>query len=247
MKFIVFFLSLVMFLQSEEIRVSADNWMPYNGTPGDKKEGFVIDVLKKIFNSEKITVTYDVKPWARAVQMGLDGEVDAVIGALTSDAEGFIFPEETIGNLANDFFVPVDSDWKYKDINSLIGKKIGIIKDYSYGEEFDKYIENNPKSFDTVGGENAIDLNIKKLAINRIDLLIDTKVVITFRAKELGMLDKIKYVGDDGKLDPMYVAFSPKNPNSKKYAKMFDDGVRKLRSSGELGKILEEYGLSDWK
>lgn len=232
---------------SQELVVAADYWMPYNGDPGSEKEGFVVEILKEIFEKKGITVKYETRPWARAIKLGEEGKVDAVIGAMKSDAEGFVFPEESIGILANDFYVPADSDWKFTGFESFKGYKVGIVTDYAYGDEVDKFISENKSNFDYVAGENAIEMNIKKLAHKRIDILMDTKFVVDFTANNIGLTDKIKYAGDDGSSDKIYVAFSPAKSTSKDYADYFDVGMKELRKSGELGKILKKYGLSDWK
>jgi polar amino acid transport system substrate-binding protein len=43
------------------------------------------------------------------------------------------------------------------------------------------------------------------------------------------------------------MAFSPKNPKSKEYAKLLSAGIEQMRLSGELSKILAKYQLTDWR
>jgi len=45
----------------------------------------------------------------------------------------------------------------------------------------------------------------------------------------------------------IYIAFSPKNPNSKKYAKILSDGMLEIKRSGELQKILDKYSIKSKK
>lgn len=44
-----------------------------------------------------------------------------------------------------------------------------------------------------------------------------------------------------------YIACSPAKESSKVLMKLVDEGTDKLRQSGELQKILDKYGLKDWK
>jgi ABC-type amino acid transport substrate-binding protein len=46
--------------------------------------------------------------------------------------------------------------------------------------------------------------------------------------------------------DPIYIAFAS-TPAGAKYVKLFDEGMQKLRASGQLDKLLKSYGVSDWK
>jgi len=41
-----------------------------------------------------------------------------------------------------------------------------------------------------------------------------------------------------------YMAFSSKNPQAKKLAQLFDEGITRLRDSGELQEILDVYGMN---
>jgi len=45
----------------------------------------------------------------------------------------------------------------------------------------------------------------------------------------------------------VYIAFSPFFKQSKTYAKILSDGIIKYRKNGKLQKILNKYGLKDWK
>ena len=45
----------------------------------------------------------------------------------------------------------------------------------------------------------------------------------------------------------IYLAFSPKNPKSKSYARLISKGIIEMRASGDLQKILDKYGMRDWK
>ncbi|MDO9081012.1 MAG: hypothetical protein Q7U44_09440 [Desulfuromonadales bacterium] len=42
-------------------------------------------------------------------------------------------------------------------------------------------------------------------------------------------------------------AKSARTPRLENYAQHFDEGIRKLRTTGKLQQILARYNLSDWK
>ncbi|MCP4722513.1 MAG: amino acid ABC transporter substrate-binding protein, partial [Desulfobacteraceae bacterium] len=100
---------------------------------------------------------------------------------------------------------------------------------------------------DILGGDDPLKKNILKLKAKRIDVLIEAKAVFDHTVKAMGMADLFRPAGSDGEADPVYIAFSPKHPKSKEYAKMLSDGIEELRQSGELAKILAKYGQADWK
>ena len=128
--------------------------------------------------------------------------------------------------------------------------------DYEYGKELDEYFEKykNTKKVQIIKAKEPLVLNIRKLLRDRIDVIPEDKTVFIHTANSMGVWDKIEDAGidpinseeglDESKL---YIAFSPKNPKSKEYAKLITDGIEQMRLSGELSQILAKYKLTDWR
>ncbi len=235
--------------QAETIVLVADEWCPYNCEPGSDKPGFIVEVAQKVFGGAGRQVQYEIIPWSRAVDKTREGEFTAAIGATTEDAEGFVFPKEEFGQVADHYFKRKGYPWTYNGIDSLKEVHLGYIADYDYGEDVNAYIEAN-QGTDKVqaqGGESPLETNIKKLLAERIDVLIEDKNVAMYMAKQMGVADQVEHAGSDKEFDPIYLAFSPANPKSQEYADMLDKAVQDMRASGELAKILDKYGLKDWK
>jgi polar amino acid transport system substrate-binding protein len=139
-------------------------------------------------------------------------------------------------------------EWSYKDASSLEGITIGVIKDYTYGDEIDNYIkkhEKDSKRVDIVSGDNPLDLNIKKVKAGRIAAFIEDEAVGDYTIAQRTLSGELKLAGCV-KETPLFIAFGPKNPKSKEYAKILSDYVAKARKDGSLSKLLASYGLKDW-
>jgi hypothetical protein len=52
---------------------------------------------------------------------------------------------------------------------------------------------------------------------------------------------------EDSDQDKLYIAFSPTNKDSKKYADILVSEQKKMRENGELTKILAHYNITDWQ
>ena len=76
---------------------------------------------------------------------------------------------------------------------------------------------------------------------------MDNETALRYTAKTLGITGRLRFVGSDTDLSYLYVAFSPAIAESPELAKAMSDGIRALWASGKLGKILNAYGLRDWK
>jgi ABC-type amino acid transport substrate-binding protein len=70
--------------------------------------------------------------------------------------------------------------------------------------------------------------------------------VFVWTSKGMGLSPSDFRIAYTQQNEPIYLAFS-KTPQGVKYAKMFDEGVRKMRASGAFGALLKLYGLAEWK
>ena len=238
------------FCIADKIEIAADPWLPYSGDSKEGKKGFMIDVATEALKEFGHEVVYVNRPWTRAVADARKGKFQAIAGAYKEDAPDFVFPSENIGMAGNTVYALKESSLVYKNLDSIKGKKLGVIADYSYGEEIDKYIESvkgDKKAVQASVGENALTLIFRKMQKKRIDFFIEDASVVADFVKKNPELDIVKRVGDVTEPEGVYIAFSPANSKSKEYAKALSEGIQKMRKDGRLAKVLESYGLKDWK
>lgn len=228
------------------ITVAADIWCPINCDPESDNLGVGIDLAKAIFEAKGYTIHYLIMPWTRALEEVRAGRIDAVIGANTLDDPNLIFPKESVMSITDDFYMLAEKRVPYKSTDSLKGLRIGIISSYGYYEEAQHFIEEN-RAFGTgsvqaVGGEDALQQNIRKLRAGRIDAIIEASPVMQYELLAQGLTKEIQRVGS-AKGGKVYLAFSPALKTSKTYARMFDLGVAELRARSKLENYYNVYGL----
>ncbi|KMT64060.1 hypothetical protein XM47_16235 [Catenovulum maritimum] len=236
-------------LNSPEIILQADEWCPYNCKPNSALPGFMVEIAKAIFEPHGYQVKYQKLNWPRALHNARTGKINGVIGALYSDAPDFIFPENSQGSVVNAIWARKDINLNYKSVEDLKGYTLGAIRNYSYGIELDKYIKSNRHSaakIQLISGANPLESNLKKLLHNRIDLIIEDNAVLKFSLQNRVIKQQFKHIADIAS-EPIFIAFSPARPDSKKLAKLLSDGMKNLRLSGELATILHNYSVPDWQ
>ena len=244
------FLFFISNIYADKITLVADEWCPYNCKPENKNQGFLIDIATTIFEKEGHTIVYAPNiDWEDAIKRTRLGEFSAIIGTDKEEAPDFIFPENSQAQSANAFFVKKESKWQYTDIDSLQNVRLGIINGYSYGNRIDDYIKknmHNSNKVQAISGNRAIYHNAKKLLFNSIDVMVEDPYVLDYYFhfnKEIMPFKKVAVID----FSDIYIAFSPKNPNSKKYAKILSDGMLEIKRSGELQKILDKYSIKSKK
>ena len=234
-------------VKADDLTIVADEWYPYNGKEVADDVGYGVEIVKNIFEKAGHTILYKVVPWNRAIMESREGKYNGIIGAFKYDAPDFIFPEEELGISETSFFVKKGTTWKYTGLESLLSVQIGIVKDYSYGEVLDSFFKANSQIVQYVYGEDPLLLNINKLLNGRFDVLIEDTNVLLQKVKKLGISDQIIKAGNLKEGDKVYVAFSPAITKSGEYAETFTKGIKILKNSGYLEKILTKYGLKYWK
>ena len=247
---IVFSVFLIVgMLWARDIIIVADYWMPFNGDDV-ANEGYMIEIAQAVFADDSIQVQYRSLPWDKAIEKTRIGKYDGLIGAFKSDAPDFIFPSNDQGFGGNIFFALKNNSWRYTDTTSLSSIKIGVTKDYSYGETLDCYIRNhlNDSTRISVGsGKWAVKDNLMKLLFGKVDAILDNSSVIEYNARLTDKTDNIQRVGVAEKPQSIYIAFSPAKSDGKQLAEKLSKGMDRLRANGRLANILKKYGLTDWK
>jgi polar amino acid transport system substrate-binding protein len=149
-----------------------------------------------------------------------------------------------MGTSSNCFFAPKSSKWTFTDVKSLEKITVAAISGYTYTPEIDAYLADpkNAKKVDVIGGDDALEKNIKKAAASRIDAFIEDKNVVSYTAAQLKVADKIQNVGC-AKSVPISVAFSKKHPKAKEFVKIVNDHIAAMQKSGKFDALKKKYSM----
>lgn len=228
------------------VTLVADEWCPYNCDPASDHPGILVEIAKRALEKEGIEVKYEILPWTRAIGEARRGTRDAIIGAAISDAPDFIFPEVPQFKMKNAFFTLKDSTWNFESLGSLDSVSIGVIRNYTYSIELDAYIEEHGHNLDRVqvtSGENALEINVKKLAAGRITAVLeDESVLKMFLRDNPAYQGKFRMAGHiEDPHNGIHIAFSPAKENSKHYADLIARETRRLHETGEINALISYY------
>lgn len=233
---------------SETISFRSDYWCPYICNPNSDKPGYMVEVLRKVFEPQGYKLDIQLQSWVKAIAATRTNESNALMGASPIDGPDFIFPKQPLGLMRNAFFVRRDSKWSYQGAASLAGQKIGVINSYTYGEGIDPLIKQKHTSFYVVSGKQPLESVVRMAHTGRLDAFVESPDILPHTtAQTKKYLRHFRFAGWVEIAEPeLYVLFSPKNPKSKVYAQILDEGITKLRASGELKRILDRYEVYDW-
>lgn len=244
--------ALVAPAQADDIKIRADPWLPYSGGSEMNPAGYMVEMAKAIAEANGHTIQYRTMPWTNALDVVREGKADCVVGAYKSDAEGFAFPSVGWGPSGNVFWGLAEQKWRFNGIASLDTVKIGVLEDYSYGDELDAYITQHSADAKRLEVVPAVGRGIVRLLARvigkRVDAIIEDRNVLAYALEQAKMESgRVVSLGDAGEVESVYIACTPADPRGQKYADMFGNGTAQLRASGKLAEILGRYNLKDWE
>ncbi len=230
------------------LTLRSDLWCPYNCAPDSDHPGYAIEIVRAVFGAAGYDVDYQLLNWTRSLQEVRQGHADAVIGAYATDVPGFIIPVEPIGRSSAGFAVRKQSGFRYAGPQSLDGQVIGIVATYEFGGKLGDYLHSlsgDKSRLQYMSGDGALAKNLLKLIAGHLDVVLDDSVVLEREVAELQLENSLS-VSQDSERVPLYIAFSPANKLSPRYADILSSGIAQLRQSGRMSAILARYGLRDW-
>lgn len=230
--------------QAETLVIAGDIWCPVNCVPGSAQPGIFVELAQEIFAEAGIQVQYQTLNWARTLREVRAGELNAAIGAGVEDAPDFLFTPTPVAQSRYCFYTRTDSTWDYRGVTSLPGQRLGVINDYSYGEQLNAYVKKHGKTdqVQAVAGDNALELNLGKLQRGRLDVVLENSWVMQSTLASAGH-EPLREAGCREPDVPIYLAFSPTHAHSKRYVDLFERGLQRYRANGRLQALLVEYGV----
>lgn len=246
---VLFVLGLSSQAFADTLSFRSDFWCPYVCNPASNKPGYMVEIMRQIFEKHGHKVDVKLSNWVRAIKDTRSNKSQGLLGCSIGDAPDFVFPHKSLGLMKSAYFTLKDSTWTYNGRQSLQNKRIGVINGYSYGDSVDNLIRTRNKSFIPFSGDRPLEQIIKMIQSGRLEAFIENPVALHYALAEMNVpVDTLRVAGWVVADDPfLYVAFSPENSKSKIYADILDKGLTDLRRSGELRRILEKYNIEDWE
>ena len=240
----------------EKVIFVSDPYPPYV-IDGGQRKGYVTDMVLLVFKKAGFDAEYKNVPFKRALAEIERGNFTGLL-ALSPGRENYLFTENSMGYFKNQFFVRADSTWKWDGRSSLEKVVFGGVWGYRFDKEFiDPHVEkfkSDPERVQLIVGQDALQRNVVKMTMGRIDVIFDDSLAIVYAAKEAGVKDKIRIADVDDRLKnkklfeskKVSVGFHASNPKATEYVRILDEGIKEIKKSGEFREILLKYGLENY-
>jgi len=218
--------------------------MPFNGEPSAEKPGYVVELLREIFEPQGTKVEYQIMAWADALKAAGTGEIDAVIGANATEGAALVRPDEAMAVPQFALFVRKESTWTYRNPKSLDEIRLGAIDGYSYWTSLDNYIKAHAGPGVTLyTGDAPLKGAIQDLVDGKIGALPESVLVFIWTLKGTShSLSEFRMAYTEAS-EPIYVAFA-RNDECKRFSHIWDAGIKRLKQNGRYQAIMDRYGFT---
>jgi len=200
--------------------------------------GIDLDIIREIARRLDIEVEFQAVPWKRSLVSVEKGLVDGLVGALKNPEreEYMFFTSEPIHIQKNVIMAPKDSGLSVSSLDDLKGRKIGVIRDFSYGPEFDTRKEGM-----VIKEGNDMDQLLVLFERKAVDGVATSQRPFMYFCKQKGTGNEFEPVFTIREI-PAYMGFSKKRgEKSAAWAKKFSQGLADLKKEGLLEKLSEKY------
>ena len=220
-----------------QTRVVVDDANPpfmYAGADG-RAEGLYPAILRAVFKRMDQPLEVLAVPWKRALIMSRDGT--AGIGGLYKNTERLkvydysdrIFSEKLL------LYVPADKTFPFSGLDDLKGKHLGVIRGWSYGNQFDAARRDGLFKTESVRSDAN---NFLKLAAGRIDAVVAIEVSGRAALKKLGLQKRIVPLNHPIAVNDTYLAFS-QSWNERALLARFNKALTGMRRDGSFARLVQ--------
>ncbi len=222
------------------VLVTAANPYPPFLDPSSPKEGLAIELLRAAFKTQGYDLKWEKVPWARAMLGVKNWTYDFLPTAwMTEERKASFAFSEPYGENVVVFIKKKGDDFEYTSLDSLKGKKVGVVNGYGYGDEF------LTSTLFTREMSTNLLINIKKLLIGRIDLTLEDAIVArsTIMKADPSLIDQIEFTKGALSAIPFHIAVGLSNPHCQEVISAFNKGLVEIKANGTYEKIMASYGI----
>jgi polar amino acid transport system substrate-binding protein len=233
-------LSLVLFVacavpaHSAEVIAFDEGNPPFMYTSNGKAAGVYPALIAEAFKRMNVDVEIQAVPWKRALE-GLDRGINAVGGIYKNGdrLKKYDYSEKLFDEVIT-VYVQAGKGAAFKGIDSLKGKTVGVIRGWSYGDDFDEAVKNKVLTVEPVAGDSQ---NFHKLVESRLDGVLAIKESAAAEIASSGLADKIEALSPPMSSNPSFLAFA-KSSNKTDLIAKFNAALADMHRDGSFDKIV---------
>ncbi|MFP4383903.1 MAG: substrate-binding periplasmic protein [Spirochaetia bacterium] len=176
---------------------------------GKAEGGIAVEAAKELFSRLNMRTEIILHPWKRVLKSAKSGLSDGILLLMkTREREEYLVYSipYIISREMFYFNTNIHPDFSWNTYSDITPYTVGLVQGYTYGEEFLKAVESYSLS---VQYADSTETNIKKLAANRVDLIVEEQIVTgTYLSEHPEIGSRIKAAEKPVTVYPYHMAFT---------------------------------------
>ena len=224
--------------QTLPLIIDCDIWPPYQIKESGKITGYSTQIVQAVFDRLGQSVKIEDFPWKRAYKRLKEGDSDGLFSAGYAEGRKMFsyFPEEPIFESSWVMWARKKDNLKFDSLDDLKGMRIGVVRGYSYTDEFWKEIKSRA-TYEEVSSDAT---NFKKLNAGRIDYIIAELGNGLYILENLDLHDIIPFTTMPIKKDQLYILFNKKTV-SEDFVNMFSNELTRFKTTAPYQALRKQY------
>ena len=229
------------------LRIIENDWPPYYfKNKSDKLPGFARELLSICISRLGYRAEFTFYPVKRMYAYLERGELDISIFSHKKSREDLVhFGHEPLFVSGYRPVVRSGSGIGILSLADFDDLKIGHLAGLRYSEAFLTYIDKRRKAGTLITGTTG-DSCLRMLTENIIDIFVDSKNTVLWRAQQTGITEKITILDYDIQTSRYFVTVSKASPriaDKPGFLEQMDDCLRVIKKDGRYREIARKYGL----
>jgi ABC-type amino acid transport substrate-binding protein len=230
--------------KANPIQINDVNWIPFF-MQGERK-GFAHEIMQAFLDEQKLAHEFVLLPPPRTEDYMKAGQIDLCVYSYKKEREEFIwYGKEAIFSIS--YRIPVRSDAKLpiKGLEDLKGYRLGRTRGIAYTPEITEFLDRKEIVAKTATTKDLTS-QIRMLAAGHLDAIIESTSSIGWEVSELGLAQKIQFVGAVISSKPYFLTISKAStsiPNGPHLLAAFDAWFRKFKTKPEYAALAQKYGI----
>lgn len=231
--------------RADTIRLRADQWCPFNCTPGSLAPGFMVELAREALAPFGHRIDYANLSWSRSQSQVLAGEINGIIGTDPDEVPDLIFAPP-LGQYQEVLVFRTGEARPVTTPEDLQDLRLGALQGYEYNDLLQDYVtahQSDATRVQLLSGENGVNRNLRKLLNHRIDVVLGESSVLRYALHAGALRDRVDLLPLPEEPSPLYIGFSPALDSSHRYVAQLREGIKRLKHTGRYDQIMARYGL----
>jgi polar amino acid transport system substrate-binding protein len=223
--------------QTSTLKLIGSLWSPYVD-PNRPNGGLASELVSSALRKAGYEVEASLETWPRAYRGAAVGIYDVVVAVWRTPAreQELLFSEPYLMNEII-FLGRAGGNVRFERLEDLVGKKIGIVRDYAYGGGFDDH----PRLNRVVN--NHLVQNLLLLREGKLDLVVDDQWAIMYQLSYFmpSAMAHFEVLPRPLIRRGLRIGVSRQNPQHEKIVADFDQAMRQMDEDGTYEQILDKH------